>query len=50
MVLLELEDMANTLLRTKGPVNIVPNEAFWVQNPQFWSDFETVFFPVTVET
>ena len=35
---------------SKGPVYIVPNEAFWVQNPQFWSDFETVFFPVTVET
>ena len=38
------------LCSQKGPVPLWPNEDIWVQNPQFWSDFETVFFPVTVET
>ena len=29
----------------KGPVPLWTSMPFWVQNPQFWSDFETVFFP-----
>ena len=44
------EKLRSRSIFSKGPVLISPSTIIRAQNPQFWSDFETVFSPVTVVT